>query len=240
MATRFASTFPSTDGLEEFERDDIEEAVEGMLQTIHQIEKKKSKGRATKPEEKSVERGALSVLKIVEKWAKRPKPSTPSRPLHLSDTARLFIREGMLLLDETDPATLESDDFGSELLDLVVDIAESVGVKIKPPHLDQDKMDEDAVTDEEYDPFWSTAYEPIGHSLQDIVNWDESAQEMAEKMADGGESTDDDEEDEGELEELNWEYEDDDDEVELEDLDRASGFERAQPTWPHAGQAISS
>mgnify|MGYP001585693095 FL=1 len=161
MSPKFTDTFKSTNGLEEFERDDLDAIINSLAQTAKQIKAKEAKGRNTRSEEKAVEKGVQEGLKIMIEWTKRPQPSSVNHLLQLDEATRLIMRKVMVLSDTRDPTTLASEAFCGELLQEVLEIAASIGIEIGAPDLDDlgaEKMNTTGSSDPQYDPFGRTAY----------------------------------------------------------------------------------
>lgn len=155
---KFTDSFKSTEGLEEFERDDVENIVNSLAQTVQQMEMKKAKGRNVKAEEKAVDKAIQDGIRLMIEWAQRPRPSTSTPPLKLDDNTRLLVRKTMMVSDIRDSATLESEAFCKELLQSVLDIGIALEVEMGSLYLDPDTMSTTGSLDSEHDPFNRTAY----------------------------------------------------------------------------------
>ncbi|KFY54650.1 hypothetical protein V496_07230 [Pseudogymnoascus sp. VKM F-4515 (FW-2607)] len=200
---KFTDTFRSRDGLEEYEMDDLENTITSLTHTSTQIESKKGKGRDTRRDEREVDKGTRDALKIVIQWAQRPQPSGAKHPLELDDDSRCLIRKALVLADSRDGTTAALCD---ELLQVVLQIASSLGIEIGIPDLDAEMTSEIGSSESENDPFRNTAYKPVEYSLDDLVDWDEDANEKMEAEMDvhGGFMVGDNKDDEDILAELEW------------------------------------
>lgn len=152
---KFTDTFSSRDGLEEYERDDIEGIINSLIQTSTQMEAKNAKGRDTRREEKEVDKVTRDALNLVIQWAQRPRPSGAKHPLELDDDSRRLIRKALVLADRRDGSTVA---LCGELLQVVLEIASYLEVEIGLADLDTDMTGNTSSSESETDPFGRTAY----------------------------------------------------------------------------------
>lgn len=110
-AMSFTGQYRTLDGLEAFEKDDIETLISTIETTAASFEKKMANKRSTKHEEHALHELSSKLVNLVLEWAQRPGPSSPisTRVPQLDNNSRRIIRDLYILADR-----LTSEDVGRE------------------------------------------------------------------------------------------------------------------------------
>lgn len=129
--------FKSTEGLEEYEKDDIESGLHVILNATLQYRAKIAKGRATNKEADTIHQNLSHLMDIATAWAERPLPTEITSKYEISDNARIVTRRLIELITVDEKAIIQSPKFCVELENLVSELAALlVVVKMDSVHSD--------------------------------------------------------------------------------------------------------
>ena len=110
-----SSLFGSSHGLEEFEKDGIEQAMARIEWASSQIQKKVKYKRPVGVEQKEIETNLSQLISTILAWAQRPLPTTNQRSNQLPPDARRLIRHIFHLTEKALSVNEISSEFGKML-----------------------------------------------------------------------------------------------------------------------------